>query len=252
MAVSSLANRRILVVRPLREQDAFLALLKASDAAVTYTPIMRIEPVADTQSIENLILTFAQFDQAIFISANAAEIALQWLDDYWPMLPADLELFAVGQQTAQILRQYGCQVTCPQNQQNTEGLLQLSQLTDLAGKSLVIFRGGNGRQTLGDTLEQRGAKVVYCELYNRVIEPDNLLLAQRQAHETDCLIAHSGELLRAMAAPADASIPVVVPSQRVADMARQLGYSIIVVADNALPESMHRAVLGYFKAAERA
>lgn len=251
MAASSLANRRILVVRPLREQDAFLQLLEESGAAVTYTPIMHIEPIAETQPIESLILEFAQFDMAVFISANAAEIALQWLDEYWPMLPVGLELFAVGQQTAQILTQYGCQVTCPQTQQNTEGLLQLSQLNSLAGKSLVIFRGGGGRQTLGDTLQQRGAKVTYCELYNRVIKPDNLLLAQRQADDADCLIAHSGELLRAMAEPADASLPVVVPSERVADMARQLGYQTTVVADNALPESMHRAVLEYFKAAEK-
>ena len=141
MAASSLANKRILVVRPLREQDAFLALLEQSGAAVTYTPVMHIEPVTETQPIENLILEFAQFDMAIFISANAAEIALQWLDQYWPMLPVDLELFAVGQQTAQILTQYGCQVTCPQTQQNTEGLLELAQLNSLAGKSLVNFRG---------------------------------------------------------------------------------------------------------------
>jgi uroporphyrinogen-III synthase len=74
MAASSLANKRILVVRPLREQDAFLALLEQSGAAVTYTPVMHIEPVTETQPIENLILEFAQFDMAIFISANAAEI----------------------------------------------------------------------------------------------------------------------------------------------------------------------------------
>jgi uroporphyrinogen-III synthase len=58
--------------------------------------------------------------------------------------------------------------------------------------------------------------------------------------------------LRAMGEPADASMPVVVPSERIADMAQQLGYQAIVVADNALPESMHGAVLGYFKAAEKA
>jgi uroporphyrinogen-III synthase len=55
-----------------------------------------------------------------------------------------------------------------------------------------------------------------------------------------------------MGEPADASMPVVVPSERIADMAQQLGYQAIVVADNALPESMHRALLGYFKAAEKA
>jgi len=250
MAASSLKNRSVLVVRPLRGQDAFLALLEQSGADVTYTPIMRIEPTVETQSIENLILILDQFDKAIFISANAAELGLEWIDEYWPMLPVGLELLAVGQQTAQIFSQYGYSVVCPQDLQNTEGLLELESLQALDSKSVVIFRGGGGRQTLGETLEQRGAKVSYCELYSRVIEPSSLQLARHQAQNTDCLIAHSGELLQAMADPENLAVPLVVPSDRIAAMAQDLGYQNIVVADNALPESMHRAVEGYFKAAE--
>ena len=238
------------MVRPLREQDAFLALLEQSEADVTYTPIMRIEPIDETQSIENLILILDQFDKAIFISANAAELGLEWVDEYWPMLPVGLELFAVGQQTEQIFSQYGYPVFCPQNQQNTEGLLELEQLQKLDGKAVVIFRGGGGRQTLGETLEQRGAKVSYCELYNRVIESGSLERARQQAKTTGCLIAHSGELLQAMADPENLLVPLVVPSNRVAAMAQDMGYQSIVVADNALPESMYRAVEGYFKTAE--
>ncbi len=238
------------MVRPLREQDAFLALLEQSEADVTYTPIMRIEPIDETQSIENLILILDQFDKAIFISANAAELGLEWVDEYWPMLPVGLELFAVGQQTGQIFSQYGYPVFCPQNQQNTEGLLELEQLQKLDGKAVVIFRGGGGRQTLGETLEQRGAKVSYCELYNRVIESGSLERARQQAKTTGCLIAHSGELLQAMADPENLLVPLVVPSNRVAAMAQDMGYQSIVVADNALPESMYRAVEGYFKTAE--
>ena len=238
------------MVRPLREQDAFLALLEQSEADVTYTPIMRIEPIDETQSIENLILILDQFDKAIFISANAAELGLEWVDEYWPMLPVGLELFAVGQQTGQIFSQYGYPVFCPQNQQNTEGLLELEQLQKLDGKAVVIFRGGGGRQTLGETLEQRGAKVSYCELYNRVIESGSLERARQQAKTTGCLIAHSGELLQAMADPENLLVPLVVPSNRVAAMAQEMGYQSIVVADNALPESMYRAVEGYFKTAE--
>jgi uroporphyrinogen-III synthase len=250
MVASSLKNRSVLVVRPLREQDAFLALLEQSEADVTYTPIMRIEPIDETQSIENLILILDQFDKAIFISANAAELGLEWVDEYWPMLPVGLELFAVGQQTGQIFSQYGYPVFCPQNQQNTEGLLELEQLQKLDGKAVVIFRGGGGRQTLGETLEQRGAKVSYCELYNRVIESGSLERARQQAKTTGCLIAHSGELLQAMADPENLLVPLVVPSNRVAAMAQDMGYQSIVVADNALPESMYRAVEGYFKTAE--
>jgi len=237
------------VVRPLREKDAFLALLKQSGAAVTYTPIMRIEPISQTESIKPLIVKFDQFDQAIFISANAAEIGLQWLGEYRPKLPIETQIFAVGQQTAETLTRSGLEVTCPQSQQNTEGLLELEQLQRLEGKSTIIFRGGEGRQSLGDTLQQRGAKVTYCELYHRVIEPLNLALALRQAQDTDCLITHSGEILRAMAESAALAVPVVVPSERVANMAQELGYQTVVVAENALPESMYKAVQAVFKIA---
>lgn len=237
------------MVRPLREKDTFLALLKQSGAAVTYTPIMQIEPISQTESIKPLILKFDQFDQGIFISANAAEIGLQWLSEYWTKLPIKPQIFAVGQQTAEILARSGLEATRPQSQQNTEGLLELEQLQRLEGKSTIIFRGGGGRQTLGDTLQQRGANVTYCELYHRVIEPLNLALALRQAQDTDCLITHSGEILRAMAESAALAVPVVVPSERVANMAQELGYQTVVVAENALPESMYKAVQTVFKIA---
>jgi uroporphyrinogen-III synthase len=83
-----------------------------------------------------------------------------------------------------------------------------------------------------------------------VIESGSLERARQQAKTTDCLIAHSGELLQAMADPENLLVPLVVPSNRVAAMAQEMGYQSIVVADNALPESMHRAVEGYFKTAE--
>jgi len=238
------------VVRPLREKDAFLALLKQSGAIVTHTPIMQIAPISQTESIKPLILKFDQFDLGIFISANAAEIGLQWLDKYWTRLPIEPQIFAVGQQTAEILTGFGLEAICPQSQQNTEGLLELEQLQRLEGKSMIIFRGGGGRRTLGDTLQQRGANVTYCELYDRVIEPLNLALALRQAQDTDCLITHSGEILRAMAESAALAVPVVVPSERVANMAQDLGYQTVVVAENALPTSMYKAVQTVFKIAQ--
>ena len=91
MAAKPSFNQSVLVVRPLREQDAFLQLLHRAGISYSFNPIMRIVPVAEpadeVERIRELILQFAQFDHAIFISANAAEQAIHWLDQYWPMLP---------------------------------------------------------------------------------------------------------------------------------------------------------------------
>lgn len=244
MAAKASFNQSVLVVRPLREQDAFLQLLHRAGISYSFNPIMSIVPVAEpadeVERIRELILQFAQFDHAIFISANAAEQAIHWLDQYWPMLP-DVQLFAVGQHTGEILRDYGCTVLCPEHQQNTEGLLhEMPQLQSLDNQSVIIFRGAGGRTTLADTLTSRGAIVSYCDLYRRVIDP--VSLAQAQLEQYLCLVAHSGELLQAMGPARTVDTRLVVPSERVAAMGRELGYSHISVADNALPESMFRAV----------
>jgi len=244
MVAESAVGADVLVVRPLREQDAFLQLLTAANISFRYNPIMRIVPIAEpsaaVERIRDLILQFAQFDKAIFISANAAELAIQWLDQYWPMLP-EVQLFAVGQQTGLLLKAYGAEVLSPQRQQNTEGLLnEMPQLQDLANKSVIIFRGAGGRATLADTLSSRGATVTYCDLYRRVIDP--VSLAKAQAEDCRCLVAHSGELLQAMGAVGNTSTVLVVPSERVAEIGSDLGYKHLVVAESALPESMFRAV----------
>ena len=108
---------------------------------------------------------------------------------------------------------------------------------------MIIFRGGEGRQTLGSTLIERGADVVYCNLYQRVLEPARVAEARAFLKQASCLVAHSGELLQGMGVSYDKHIPLVVPSARIAEQAQELGYKDIEVAQNALPESMLDAVL---------
>jgi len=242
-------DKPVLVVRPLRNQDAFLNLLDQASVAYRHIPIMEIQPVlegsGEYQIAESLIDKLDQFDQAIFISANAAEIGLPMIAKRWSKRPSNLEFFAVGQQTAEIFAEYDCSVYCPQLQPNTEGLLcEFPQLKNLKGKSVLIFRGGQGRQTLGEELIQRGATVAYCELYRRIIQPAQLAEAQAMMPNVACLVAHSGELLQAMGIPCNKHVPLVVPSARIAQQAQQLGYRQVQVAPNALPISMFETVEG--------
>jgi len=43
---------------------------------------------------------------------------------------------------------------------DSDGLLALPQFVEVAGKSVVIFRGAGGRDVLRDALLARGARVV--------------------------------------------------------------------------------------------
>jgi uroporphyrinogen-III synthase len=238
-------SQRILVIRPLRQADQFIELLERAGNQVCHIPVMAIEPVVDGQSIKNLILEVDNFDKAICVSGNAAELAVEWLDRYWPMQPVGIEYFAIGQQTADILGAADIVALSPSGRQNSEALLALPELQDLGDQRVIVFRGRGGREILGDTLIERGARVDYCELYERVINPQKALLARKQMLESDCLVAHSGELLTALgdqSGESGAETAVVVPSERVAEIAWKLGYRNIVSAENALPEAMLAAV----------
>ena len=106
---------------------------------------------------------------------------------------------------------------------------------------MAIFRGKGGREDLTIELKERGALVSVCELYQRFIDKTKLALARSQLPLVDCLVAHSGQLLEAMGKPPETSVDricVIVPSARVAGIARGLGYERVVVAESALPAAM--------------
>jgi uroporphyrinogen-III synthase len=240
---NSLTAKRILLIRPQRQEDQLLSMLENSGADVTHIPVMRIEPIVESQQIKPRILEVDNFHKAIFVSGNAAELGIEWIDKFWPMLPVGIEYFAVGERTAALLKEADINALCPSGRQNSETLLQLTQLQELDNQRIIIFRGVGGREILAETLIERGARVEYCELYRRVIDTQQLALAQQQ--ESDCLVAHSGELIQAMG-EAESSLfadtALVVPSERVAAIATALGYRRVISAENALPESMLAAV----------
>ena len=74
-------DKCVLVVRPLRRQDEFLLLLDEGSVRVIHTPIMTIEPILESQQVKQKILAFDQFDIAIFVSVNAAEIGINKTED---------------------------------------------------------------------------------------------------------------------------------------------------------------------------
>jgi uroporphyrinogen-III synthase len=150
----------IILTRPLQQAQALARAIEAIGGRAIIFPALEIIPTkpdpADQAKIDAA-------DMAIFISANAVEYGLQYA-----VVPRETLVAAIGAATAAALNQAGYQnVIVPPQGADSEALLAAPALHDVAGKHIAIFRGVGGRETLRDTLRQRGAKVEYIECYTR-------------------------------------------------------------------------------------
>ena len=257
-----LENLHILITRPQAQAQPWAAQLQALGAQVSLQPMMSIAPLEDTTSTRDItrhVLAFAEYQKAIFVSQNAVHYGMQWLDQYWPQLPIDVQFFAIGQATAKALnRSIGGGDTdasymahTSTSAMNSEALLAHPGLANIDGEKILIFRGKGGRTVLAEQLTARGARVEYCELYERQAPLEKQILAMEYRHTLRQAIVtvHSGETLENMCRMMNGDDlqwlqqqPIVLPSQRVAEQAKQAGFIHIIVAENACHDSMVNAL----------
>lgn len=251
---SPLRGKRILLTRPAHQSAGWQSTLAAAGAQCDSIPMLAIAPVTDaaaSQAIKNLVLDFDQFDHAIFVSQNAVQYGFDWLEDYWPQLPQGPRFYAIGASTARAIAARGPQPESDNEcgSMDSEALLALPPLQTPEGERVLIFRGLGGRTLIGDTLETRGARVSYCELYQRLLPADAVAQLRSYSHTPDAITVHSGETLENLhqclqdaRRPELLAVPLICPSARVATRARQLGFSRASAADNAGDPAMLRAV----------
>jgi uroporphyrinogen-III synthase len=132
----------------------------------------------------------------------------------------------------------------PKGEFSSEGLLKMPGLSahEIEGKRILIIRGAGGRELLAQSLQQRGATVDYCEVYERVVPEAPLGKVLRAHHITapDIAIITSPEALTNLAAKIDSEgldvlydVPLMVAGGRTAQEVERLGFTMDpVVVDN--------------------
>jgi uroporphyrinogen-III synthase len=197
------------------------------------------------------------YSHVIFISANAVRFGLDWIDSYWPQLPTGLHWYAIGERTASMLSTRGLEPLTPGDEMTSEGLLAVPALQEVRGQRVLIVRGVGGRETLRETLEARGAHVDGLACYRRQPVPlqGGVLNALLEDEQVALVLLSSGEGLAHLTALLPhgettklQELAVVVPSQRVAESARSLGWQHVLVAGNATDDAMVEAARAWFAA----
>ena len=247
-----LAGRTIVITRPAAQAQAFAARIAAEGATPLVFPAIEIVDTPDATALAAAIDRLDAFDLAIFISPNAVNRAMNLVRARraWP---PGLRVAAIGRGSARELARYGfADVIVPERRFESEALLALPALADVAGWQVLIFRGDGGRELLGDTLEQRGARVAYAECYRRV-KPDadaGDLLRRWVRGGIDAVTVTSSEGLRNLFDMVGnlgrqwlRRTPLFVPHERIAATAAELGAQRVILtgpADDGLLEGLAR------------
>ena len=245
-----------MVTRPAKQAAHLCELISAAGGVPVPMPVLEVVDPLNLDPVNSIIQSIAEYDIAIFISANAVERGIALIQRH-AGLPAHLRLAAVGRHTAEaLMRSCGhidIQAPAPYN---SEALLAAPEMHAISGKRIVIFRGVGGRELLAETLRQRGAQVVYAEVYRRVkpdLKPDEILQRMRNI---DIVIVSSQDGLHNLMEMAEMAKrrewllnrQLLAISHRVAQTAASLGFKHpALTADEASDEAMVAACTAYLK-----
>lgn len=183
-------------------------------------------------------------DVVIFTSppAVAAAAALQ------PLVEHDAQHWlAVGAGTASALERAGIVGVRAPTRMDSEGLLAMPVLSDVRGRSVGLITAPGGRGVIAHALADAGADLRRADVYARVPTPPSpARIASLMALPAPWLLPlSSGEALqRTLASLPPGAIArlreaqVVAASARLADLARDAGFSRIEQATDARPAAL--------------
>lgn len=226
----------LLITRPLAQTNNLESLLVANGIDYALFPafeVKKFKPIALKQ----------KYDVIIFISVNAVNYAEEYFKE---IFIAPFRVFAVGPVTANQLLKKNITVDChPQQNASSKELLKMRECLDLSGNKILIVRGRGGSETLKDNLSASN-EIDYFEVYERV--PCEVTSLHKESilsffNKSDgVLMATSSEslinimrLVKSISADFIETLKakkIIVYSERLKDLAEDLGFKKIEITDN--------------------
>jgi len=238
VASSSLNGLKVLVTRPQQQAKKLGDMIMVSGGQPIAFPVIEIVPVDVKMWPE---INLSEQDMIIFVSRNAVANFVSALTE---PLAEQIQLISVGAGSAESMRAHGLRVDVqPAQSIGSEGLLVMSEFDDMMGKKVLIIRGNGGRELLADTLVQRGASVMYLEVYDRALPKPSKEQCQ-EALTAECIICTSVEGVKNLSKLLQKGLktlvdkPMLVVSERIKVYAESLGFQHIVVTSSVSDDAV--------------
>ena len=235
---------KVVLTRPQADSERLSEALQNEGFQTRVMPIITIEAIptaeqAPAPSLRNDAL-------CIFISANAVRFGLPQLSSALAR-DSDLTVIAVGNKTRDTLVAEGIQAQVPVRA-DSEGLLAMPALSAPDSRDVVIVKGEGGRELLASELTGRGARVTEWACYRRcwpevdvsgLIEISAGLIFQASSGE---MVSRLSELLAGGGQADLFQSSIIVPSDRVARLATEIGWGQVIRAEDASDDAFIRAL----------
>jgi len=223
----------VLVTRPGQQGLSLCQQLSDVGVSSLHQPLIAIQPGRDLAGLEQRL---SEVDIVIAVSQHAVTASNNFLTQQnltWLSHPIYL---AVGQKTAHVLSKVSQQKVHYPEISDSEHLLSLDVLQNVASKTILILRGNGGRELIFDTLISRGACVEYREVYKRenLAFRSDLLVPIWQDNEINQLVITSSGQLEYFISQFNQlerswlfTLHLYVPSERIAKQAREVGFKVV-------------------------
>ena len=226
------------------DSERLSRLLLGKGVANFVWPLISVSAIPDEEQATVPVLSPGGC--CIFISANAVRFGLPKLAADFDRI-RDIKVVAVGRKTQEALAVLGIEAIRP-DQADSEGLLALPILSSPAVPDTVIVKGEGGRELLAAELKRRGGRVEEWCCYRRCWPEAD---PARLDYLTEPLVfqASSGQIVQRLSQLLAGSqkqnllqSPVIVPSERVAALAADLGWNQVICAEDAGDQGFWKAI----------
>lgn len=171
----TLSGKSILLTRTFEQSKESLKIFEDAGASVVLFPTLEIVPPDNWNEFDETVKNQNQIDYIIFSSTHSVKMFYERLKELNINFDfSDKIIVAVGNKTAQQLRNFNINVNIIPKKFSGSGVVEELNTHNLRGKNIFIPRSVIGREELPEGLKSRGAILKTVPVYNITVPPKSV------------------------------------------------------------------------------